>query len=551
MKHHGEHPLVQQDPEEARRRIAHSLAFGQNPEEHKFITGQLLSGTYKPGEDDPTIQATLGNWRKLTKETRGMHQGKTLADHSHDSVSAIFRASSGETKSSKAKQSAGDLAKYQIGTIDGGEHGPLDVYHIHQDMVPEGVDVEEETVRFQGQEYKRKSEKPYNDFSKAIKKVCPPGSTICVQHSGSFVKNYSQGHGFFLYTNKDGQTVYGHGNDDRGIVRHDNSVVEGQEAQSIKDQTGNLLSGKRKADYAFTAGSNDKIHPDVKLTDEEFDIALNHPDSDVRYTAVKSKNFGPQHLDRVLGDKNAYVRVAAVDSPHFGPQHMDRALGHVDPETREAAVRSKAFGPQHMDRALRDEFYGVRKKAVISKHFGQEHMDRALGDENPYVRLEAIKSKAFGPQHMDRALGDEDLYVKLEAIASPHFGPQHIDTALRDKDYDVRYAAVYSPHFGPQHMERALGDEHFAIRAAAAAYSPHFGPQHMERALRDEHFSVRVLAVQSPHFGPQHLERALGDKSYNVRAAAVSSPHFGPQHMERALRDENPHVRRLARERGL
>ena len=493
MKHHREHPLVQQDPEEARELIGHSLQFGQNPEEHKFITGQLLSGTYKPGEDDPTIQATLGNWRKLTKETRGVHNGKTLADHDHDSVSAILRASSGETKSAKAKISAGDLAKYQIGTIDGGEHGPLDVYHIHQDMVPEGEDVQKETVRFQGQEYKREAEKPYIDFSKAIKRVCPPGSTICVQHSGSFVKNYSQGHGFFLYTNQNGQTVYGHGHGDRGIVRHDNSVVEGQEAQSIKDQTGNLLSGKRKADYAFTAGSEDKIHPDVKLTDEEFGTALNHPDSDVRYTAVKSKNFGPQHMDRVLGDKNPYVRVAAVElkhfgpqhmeralrdedykvkvaavqSPHFGLQHMDRALGDEDLYVRLEAVRSKHFGPQHMDTALRDGFYGVRKEAMRSKHFGPQHMDRALGDVNPYVRLEAIKSKAFGPQHMDRALGDEDLYVKLEAIASPHFGPQHIDTALRDEDYNVRRAAAQSPHFGPQHMERALRDENPHVRRLA------------------------------------------------------------------------------------
>jgi hypothetical protein len=441
MKHHKEHPLVQQDPEEARRRIAHSLAFGQNPEEHKFITGQLLSGTYKPGEDDPTIQATLGNWRKLTKETRGVHNGKTLADHSHDSVSAIFRASSGETKSAKAKISAGDLAKYHIGTIDGGEHGPLDVYHIHQEMVPEGEDVQEETVRFQGEEYEQKAEKPYIDFSKAIKRVCPPGSTICVQHSGSFVKNYSKGHGFFLYTNQNGQTVYGHGNGDRGIVRHDNSVVEGQEAQSIKNQTGNLLRGKRKAAYALTAGSEDKIHPDVKLTDEEFGTALNHPDSDVRYTAVKSKNFGPQHMDTALRDEFYGVRVAAALSPHFGPQHMDRALGDEHYYVRVAAAQSPHFGPQHMDTALRDEFYGVRAAAVKSKHFGPEHMDRALGHNNTDVRLEAVRSKHFGPEHMDRALGDKNYHVRVAAAQSPHFGPQHLDRALNDPNEDVVKAA--------------------------------------------------------------------------------------------------------------
>lgn len=314
MKYHSEHPLVQQDPEKARELIGHSLQFGQTPEEHKFITGQLLDGRYKPGEDDPTIQAVLGNWRKLTRETSGVHEGMTLADHDHDSVSAIFRAYSGQTKSAKAKISAGDLAKYHIGTIDGGEHGPLDVYHIHQDMVPEGEDVQEETVRTRGQEYKYNTEKPYIDFSKAIKRVCPPGSTICVQHAGAYVKDYSKGHGFFLYTNQNGQTVYAHGNDDSGIMRHDNSLVEGQEAQSIKDQTGTLLSGKRKVDYAIMAGMRDNILPDIKLTDEEFDTAID--------TA-----FGPALTDHDLSIRSINsMRRAVVNSPQFGPQHVDKAL---------------------------------------------------------------------------------------------------------------------------------------------------------------------------------------------------------------------------------
>ena len=549
MKHHREHPLVQQDPEKARELIGHSLQFGQNPEEHKFITGQLLDGTYKPGEDDPTIQATLGNWRKLTKETRGVHNGKTLADHSHDSVSAILRAASGETKSTKAKQSAGDLAKYHIGTIDGGEHGPLDVYHIHQDMVPEGEDVEEETVRFQGREYKREAEKPYIDFSKAVKRVCPPGSTICVQHSGSFVKNYSEGHGFFLYTNQNGQTVYGHGHGDRGIVRHDNSVVKGQESRSIKNQTANLLSGEKKVAYAFAAGLKDGIHPDVKLTDDEFDIGLNHPYGGVRWAAVRSPHFGPEHMERALGDEDSGVRWAAVKSPHFGPEHMERALGDEDPNVRAAAVGSPHFGPEHMERALGDDNQHVRQKAVESPHFGPQHMERALGDKNLDVRAAAVESPHFGPQHMDRALGHENAYVRRKAVESPHFGPQHVERALNDPHHTVREAAVMSKHFGPQHVDRALEDENPNIRAAAVG-SRHFGPQHVERALRDDDQHVKWLAVTSPAFGPQHMDRALGDENPDVRWAAIGSPHFGPQHVERVLGDDDQQVRYAAKRKA-
>ena len=392
IKHHREHPLVQQDPEKARELIGHSLQFGQNPEEHKFITGQLLNGTYKPGEDDPTIQATLGNWRKLTRETRGMHQGKTLADHDHDSVSALFRESSGQTKSSKAKKSAGDLAKYHIGTIDDEEHGPLDVYHIHQEMVPEGEDVQEETVRFQGQEYKFNTEKPYIDFSKAIKRVCPPDSTICVQHAGAYVKGYSKGHGFFLYTNKDGQTVYGHGNGDKGIVRHDNSAVKGREAQSIKDQTGDLLSGKRKGFYVFSAGHEDGIHPRVNLTHDEFSRYLNDDDVDLRKLAVKSRYFGPQHMEKALNDPHEDVRLEAVTSRHSGPQHMERALNDPHEIVRDAIIFSRHFGPEHLGRVLNDPHEDVRKTAKLKAslmigHIAREH---GLDPNNPEHHDEII-----------------------------------------------------------------------------------------------------------------------------------------------------------------
>ena len=433
MKHHKEHPLVQQDPEKARELIGHSLQFGQNPEEHKFITGQLLSGTYKPGEDDPTIQATLGNWRKLTKETRGVHNGKTLADHDHDSVSTLFRASSGEIKSSKAKQSAGDLAKYHIGAIDGGEHGPLDVYHIHQDMVPKG------------------EEKAYTDFSKAVKRVCPPGSTICVQHSGDYVKDYSGGHGFFLYTNKDGQTVYGHGNNDRGIVRHDNSVVEGQAAQSVKNQTANLLSGKIKAAYSLRAGNQDGINPDVKLTDDEFHSALANDDFDVVTSARLSSQFTYDRFERAFRDPNPTVRSTAVESTHFGPQHIDRALSDPSHFVAAAAVKSKHFRPEHVEKAMtfddrKDPLGLVRFTLIKTPHFTKEHFEKLFRDPNPAIRAATVLSKHFGKEHVEEAFSDPSELVREAVVHSRHFGHQHLGRALNDRHKHVRRAAERKFH---------------------------------------------------------------------------------------------------------
>jgi hypothetical protein len=42
-------------------------------------------------------------------------------------------------------------------------------------------------------------------------------------------------------------------------------------------------------------------------------------------------------MDRALGDEDFGVRWAAVKSPHFGPQHVERALGDDNQHVRRLA----------------------------------------------------------------------------------------------------------------------------------------------------------------------------------------------------------------------
>ena len=79
----------------------------------------MLDGTYKPGEDDPTIQMTLGKWR------RGKQQNLvtgSLRDHTHDSVSALF-SDIPELRIKSTVQAKGmdELAKYQLADVFDGK----------------------------------------------------------------------------------------------------------------------------------------------------------------------------------------------------------------------------------------------------------------------------------------------------------------------------------------------------------------------------------------------------------------------------------------------
>ena len=199
---------------------------------------------------------------------------------------------------------------------------------------------------------------------------------------------------------------------------------------------------------------------------QHMDIALNDRHASVRLAAVQSPYFGEEHMERALDDTDPAVVRSALKHG-ISASLIDKAINHQKGIVREAAVKSPNFGLQHIDLALNDHHSIVRAEAVKSRHFGPEDMDRALNDEDSFVRKTAIKSRHFGKQHMDRALNDKDKSVIIAAVHSPIFGPEHMDKALTNYHEDVRYAAVESPHFGPEHLDRALDDENNFVRNLA------------------------------------------------------------------------------------
>jgi hypothetical protein len=336
LKIHSDHPLVQDNPEQAGSLIAHSMSFGQNADEHHFLTRHLLDGTYKPGEDEPTIQMVLGKWRR--GQQQGLVKG-SLKDHTHDSVSALL-SDIPELRAKTTTQHRGleELAQYHIGEIEHPNHGTLQVYHVHHSDVNDF------------EEYKR--------ISAGLRKTCQSGEyTWCVlpkeeDKGPRHLEKYSKGSGIFFYTNKEGTPVLSHGHEDRGIVNPGNKVVDDGESKHVLGETIKLLSGKKKVSHIL---ANQK-----------------HVDSDQIKSAVEHPSFGsdPKHFEHAFNSPHESVARAAVDHPSFrsDPNHISIALGSPHESVARAALEHPSFrnfasGPDYRIYALNSPHKSVRINA--------------------------------------------------------------------------------------------------------------------------------------------------------------------------------------------
>lgn len=311
IKLYADHQLVKSNPELARQMMKHAFTLGQKPEEHDYIIRQYLNGILKPKEDDPTIRDTLGMWRKMVD--RNLHGGKKLSDYDHDSIQKLFTGFPELRKTKKKSGVVTELAPYHIGKIEHPEYGTLDVYHIHKDNV--------------------KDEKEYEIFRKAMKTSCTiPGSTVCVQHNADHVKDYSRGHGFFAYLDDKGTFRLGHGFEDRGIVRHNNEVLEPHEDEHrlVADQTERLIKNKgHKVIYQIAVDS-------PHVTDADFVDSIE--DKRVLKKVIDSANMGnrllsPAVVDRILSSDTLDSASKTKTLKYVSEDLMNRNYVHDDPST--------------------------------------------------------------------------------------------------------------------------------------------------------------------------------------------------------------------------
>jgi hypothetical protein len=521
------HPLVKENPEEAKKLFTHTHGLGLGHHESVFAIRSFLDKTLKPNEDELSIRKTIQNWNKAKKERRITGE---ISSHTYESArSALKKAEKPDTDPETVLRSVSPgLKNYHIGTIEHPEHGTLNVYHISHKQIGD-------------------NKYEYSRLSSELKKHACKDNTHCVIKAGDYgaehLNTYSRGHGFLLYTGKNNKTIFGHGFGDRGIVDPANKVVSPEEHKFLTQRTHALLPESHKEIYNFI-NSDQKdfsLEKQEKMYNEFGDVAA-------AYFADPGKNTHPKILTKLLDHENFDVVEATFKHPNLTSEHISKALDDYYEITRIHAIKHPNATPEHISKALDDKSSFVRYTAIKHPNVTSEHITKALNDQSSDVRATAIKHPNATPKNISKALNHIDWEIRATAIKHPNAAPEHISKALNDSDWEIRKAAIEHPNATPEHINKALDDNYEAIRYTAIKH-PNATPEHISKALDDRSSYVRATAIKHPNATPEHINKALDDRDYVVRKAAIKHPNATPEHISKALNHSDWEVRELAKSR--
>jgi HEAT repeat protein len=546
-----DHPLVQKNPEEAKKLFTHTHGLGLGHHESVFAIRSFLDKTLKPNEDEFSIRQTINKWNKAKKEGRVTGE---ISNHTFETVrSALKKTEKPDTDPETVPRSISPgLKNYHIGTIEHPEHGTLNVYHISHKQIGDNMD-------------------EYSRLSSELKNHACKDNTHCVAgaYGPQHLSTYSRGHGFLLYTGKNNKTIFGHGFGDRGIVDPANNVVSPEEHKFLTQKTHALLPESHKEIYHFI-NSDQKdfsLEKQEKMYNEFGNVAaayfadprknthpkiltklLDHESKFVRNQAIQHPNATPEHITKALDDKSIYVREEAMRHHNVTPEHITKALNASDWEVRRQAIQHPNATPEHITKALDDKSIHVRTQAIVHPNATPEHITKALNSSNAEVRHQAIRHPNATPEHITKALDDESRGIRGQAIVHPNATPEHITKALDDESIYVRRQAIVHPNVTPEHITKALNASDWEVRRQAIQH-PNATPEHISKALTDFDLDVRYQAIQHPNATPENISKALTDSNWEIRNQAIQHPNATPEHITKALDDSSWAVREFAKSR--
>lgn len=426
--YHKDLPIIENNPDLAKQLIGHAHKFAQGHDESIFLTRQLLDGVYKPGEDDPTIQATLGKWRKA--KTSGLVGGK-LSDHTHESISAVFEDIPQLNLQKRQTVALQGMEKYKIGSINHPTHGTLDVYNIRKKNIQDDTE--------------------YQNISSSLRKTCS-GYSWCVlpQENGPVhLKHYSHGPGIFFYVNNQGTPVLSHGFGDRGIVRPNNRVISNDESKDIITKTSSLLKDDHKEVYEFfNTGKKDFDFNKQNAMYDEF----GHIHGAAHFLDPRV-NTHPKLINRILDDV------------------LDQRFNYRGTELAENLAKHPNFNSSHISTVIKklNQSYPTTsslgtgtttllQKSFDSKNLKPEHIDEAIQSKNNFIVTAGIKSYLAKPKHIKWILANHpDPSVRIDAAKQFHKMTDEASTiAINDKSVPVFSLALMRQELKPHHYEQAL-----------------------------------------------------------------------------------------------
>lgn len=553
LNYHKDEPVVQNNPEHAEKLIRHAHKFAQGHDEAIYLTKELLNGSYRPEEDDATIQSVLGKWRKA--KTQGLVGGK-LSDHTHESISAVFRDIPQLNMQKRQSQALQGMEKYKIGSIEHPEHGNLSVYNIRQKDI--------------------KDDKEYENASSILRKTCS-GSSWCVLpqgHGPTHLKHYSHGHGIFFYVNQNGQPVLSHGFGDRGIVRPDNSVVDEHEAEDIKKKTSSLLTGDKKEAYDFFTGKTPDMSPEKQMKMYQ-EFGKEHA---IAHFLDPKMNTHPHLLKRIINDtgnasQRAYGQIAdaLVKHPNFNDEHIQHIINQYELVRERLKQKNAVYNtePRRLFDPDNDKlrvYSDMASTAVASPRISKATLSRALDIPNENIRGTAIRNPKM----------DDELYFKvfdmdhfsngrLHVTAAMHgyekFSKQTFDkafdVAIKHDNGDVMHQLAKSKHLTPAHVEKLLdltdtdkikkqinSNYPEENKSPSAIINRHYEQDKAATRARNIFPALQYIMKNSKNVSDENLHAAIShelklgliEPHLTLAISALDNPNIKDEHLEAAMR---------------
>lgn len=539
LNYHKDHPVVQTNPEQAEKTVRHAHKFAQGHDEAIYLTKELLNGSYRPEEDDATIQSVLGKWRKA--KTQGLVGGK-LSDHTHESISAAFRDIPQLNMQKRQATALHGMEKYKIGAIQHPQHGNLSVYNIREKDV--------------------KDDKEYEDVSGTLRKTCS-GSSWCVlpqQHGPTHLKHYSHGHGIFFYVNDSGQPVLSHGFGDRGIVRPDNSVIDEKEEEDIKKKTSSLLSGDKKEAYDFFTGKAKDMSPEkqMRMYDE---FGKEHA---VAHFLDPKLNTHPHLLTRIINDHAKHganadqaIANALISHPNFSDEHIKHIFNSYE-KTRNKVENIKKIqpnyetsGPSLENSRILDRLSYMGGRAAGSGKISKTTLSRALDMPNETIKVNAIRNYKMDDELYSKVFDDPMNYrVHREAAASgydkmsPHVFQKAFDMGIHNGDSEVIRHLGKSKNLTPAHIQKLLDvtDTDKISKQLNREYASNPDPEVVKTKIRKAQnraneffYAVGGIVQNSKNTSSENLHAAISHPNLSMSHYALDSENITDEHLKTAM----------------
>ncbi len=547
MKAHANHPMVRENPEQAREMIAGAHKHANDHDEAMFLTQHLLDEFYKPEEDDLTMSNVVRTWRSA-KAKNYIPKEERLYGQTHDDLMQKFKAIPEFSKvnvgiTGKQRNALNELETFKIGTIDHPEHGKLAVYNFNSQNAAD--DEVREAAR--------------QNFSK----LCTGERySWCVLPNKERMKAYSQeGLGFFTYVDENGRAVISHGYGDRAtpevpagvVVDPDNRTHAHQ--REVKNQTLKILPENKK--YAYAVTNNLLDITDVKKEIEKEYERIKKDKSGLHDMLTMTPGHLHEHFSEEMFDdllKSFHKNINENGDQFLGHEYADklqqstflnkafaeRILREPNPKKHNATLlKNLRFGTGVGLRDMENMFANNPNPLIRRAFAGNETLYVPPGVRSNYAPYhDSGEEHGFSDETFQKLLADPDESVRHNALVGHNMAGKRVTDFIfnTDNSVDEKLKAFFSRGNHPS-IHWRTPSSYFPFRHLDPDLKEH--EEHIDfiKDPKNEEFYTRALEIDSNiddewarRFGTFYvnsLHRQYEDTpSSNIMAMLVKHPNL-------------------------